>query len=230
LAKRTGVPPHVALRVVRGELELNDALKQLALQDEVTALVARHSIERALAMQVALGHANLEQVLRRRRVEAHLDEHQAQDFLNRAALAGTELVLGVYGRQLLRVRVLSQSAYEVQLMDLESKTTLAVHKTRIKFACDAQGWQKGRKAMTWDAERKAQTREPILKPQERFGCSNRRLGEVWDAKCEVVAVCVEGECFQGQVSYVARWEFGLRTKSGAEVVLFRHALADFKEL
>ena len=229
LAKRTGVPLHVAIRVVRGEIDLNDALKKLALHDEVGALVSRHSIERALAMQVALGHADLDLVLRRRRVESHLVEYQARDVFASAAASGNELVIGVHGRQLLRVVVLEHASYELGLRDVESGNLRTVHKTQIKFACDAAVWQKARKSMTWDAVRKAQHVEPVLKPQERFGCSNRRLGEAWDAKREVVVTCVEGECFSGKISYVARWEFGVGTRAGVDVVVFRHALDDFKD-
>lgn len=229
LAKRTGVPLHVAIRVVRGEIDLNEALKQMALQDQVGALVARHGIERALAMQVAMGHADLDLVLRRRRVEAHLKEHQGRDIFSTAIQQRTELIIGVHGRQLLRVLPLSQTEYELKLRDLDAKVEIELHKTRIKFACDAVGWQKARKAMVWDSARKAQTLEPVLKPQARFGCSNRRLGEAWDAKRDVVATCIEGECFAGKISYVARWEFGVATRAGVDVALFRHALDDFKE-
>lgn len=229
LAKRTGVPLHVAIRVVRGEIELNDALKQMALQDQVSALVARHGIERALAMQVALGHADLDLVLRRRRVEAHLQANQRRDVFATAIEQKSELILGIHGRQLLRVLVLSQTEYELRIRDVDANVESDIHKTRIKFACDAVGWQKARKAMVWDSVRKAQTFEPVLKPQSRYGCSNRRLGEAWDAKRDVVATCIEGECFSGKISYVARWEFGVATRAGVDVVLFRHALDDFKE-
>lgn len=229
IVKTTGVPLDIAVRVAQGRLDLNDALKQMAQRDEIEALMSRHGIERALASQIALGQADLQQVLRRRRVDAHLAEHRDHDVFDAAARSGSELTIGVHGRQLRRVKVLATRAYEIDVLDAESGASETIHKTRIKFACDSQGWQKARKSMTWDDRRKARTVEPVMRPQDRYGCGNRRLGEAWDQKSDVVAVTLEGECFAGQVSYVARWEFGLRTKAGTDVVIFRHALDDFRE-
>ena len=81
--------------------------------------------------------------------------------------------------------------------------------------------------MTWDPVRKARELTPILKPQKRFGCSNRRLGEVWDKKAEATITLVEGEVFVGTVAWVARWELGLHTKGG-DIAVLRHALDDFR--
>jgi hypothetical protein len=219
----------MALRVARGEIELNDALKLLALRDEVERLIAQHGLDRALATQIARGQATLEAALRSRRIDAHLAEHRAQDTLAAAQQGGRELILGVHGRQVLRAKILACDAYEVRVVDLDGGSEQTIHKTRLKYACDAAGWQKARKAMTWDNARKAKTVEPILRPQDRYGCSNRRLAEAWDGKQDVVAVVLEGECFTGQVSWVARWEFGLRTRAGVDVTIFRHALDDFHD-
>ncbi len=229
IVKTTGVPLDIAVRVAQGRLDLNDALKQMAQRDEIEALMSRHGIERALASQIALGQADLQQVLRRRRVDAHLAEHRDHDVFDAAARGGTELTIGVHGRLLRRVKVLATRAYEIDVLDSETGASETIHKTRIKFACDAQGWQKARKSMTWDDRRKARAVDPVMRPQDRYGCGNRRLGEAWDQKSDIVAVTLEGECFAGQVSYVARWEFGVRTKAGTDVVIFRHALDDFRE-
>ncbi len=229
IVKTTGVPLDVAMRVAQGRLDLNEAIKHMAQRDEIEGLMSRHGLERALATQIALGQADLQLVLRRRRVDAHLAEHRNRDVLDAAAGSGVELTIGVHGRQLRRVKVLATRAYEIEVLDLETGANELIHKTRIKFACDAQGWQKARKSMTWDDRRKARTAEPVMRPQDRYGCSNRRLGEACDQKADVVAVTLEGESFAGQVSYVARWEFGVRTKAGTDVVIFRHALDDFRE-
>lgn len=226
LHKTAGIPLDLAKQVAQGRLDLNDVLKQLAFRDEVTALMARHSLDRALATQVALGQADLEKVLRRKRVDAELAAHRDRDVLEAAKAAGTELVLGVHGRQLVHAKILSTSSYEVVYRDTESGAEVTLHKTRLKFAADAAVWPKARKAMTWDSVRKARAIEPILRPQDRFGCSNRRLGDVWDRKLEVTVTLLEGEVFVGHVGWVARWEFGLHTKGG-DVSIFRHAIDDF---
>lgn len=229
IVKTTGVPLDIAIRVAQGRLDLNDALKQMAQRDEIASLMARHGIERALATQIVLGQADLHLVLRRRRVDDHLAEQRDRDVFGAAAQGGVELIIGVHGRLLRRVKVNAIRAYEIDVVDVESGASETIHKTRVKFACDAQGWQKARKSMTWDDRRKARDVEPVMRPQDRYGCGNRRLGEAWDQKSDVVAVTLEGECFAGQVSYVARWEFGLRTRAGTDIVIFRHAVDDFRE-
>jgi sRNA-binding regulator protein Hfq len=226
LHKTAGIPMDLAKQVALGRLDLNEVLKQLAFRDEVAALMARHGLDRALATQVTLGQADLEKVLRRKRVDAQLAANRERDILESAKGSGHELVLGVHGRQLLHARVLATTPYEVAYHDLELGTDGTVHKTRLKFAAEAAAWPKARKAMTWDAARKARVVEPILRPQDRFGCSNRRLGEALDRKLEVTVTLLEGEIFVGHIAWVARWEFGLHTKGG-DVSIFRHAIDDF---
>jgi sRNA-binding regulator protein Hfq len=79
-----------------------------------------------------------------------------------------------------------------------------------------------------DKERNAAA-EPIWKPQDRYGCSDRRLFGVLDEGVPATATTLEGEIFQGIVEWMGRWEFGmLLKKKNARVVIFRHALADFR--
>jgi len=215
-----------AVLVAQGRVDLNDVLKKLAQRDEVTGLMARHGLDRALATQIALGQADLERVLRRKRVDAELATHRDRDVLESAKAGGTELVLGLHGRQLVHARILETTPYELRYLDVEAKAEATVHKTRLKFAADAHAWQKARKAMTWDSARKARAVEPIVRPQDRYGCSNRRLGEAWERKVEVTVTLLEGEVFVGLVGWVARWEFGLHTKGG-DIAIFRHAIDDF---
>ncbi len=226
--KNAGVPLDVARLVALGRLDLNDAIKKMAFADEVTGLMVRHGLDRALATQVALGHATLQPVLAKRRIEAHLDANRGRDVFVSALTSKAEQVLGLYGRKLVRAVVLADAAYEIEVRDAESGAVSTVHKTAIKFVADASVWQKVRKAMTWDDVRKARELQPILKPQKRFGCSNRRLGEVWDKKAEATITLVEGEVFVGTVAWVSRWELGLHTKGG-DIAVLRHALDDFRD-
>lgn len=228
IRKTTGVPLETARLVALGRLDLNDAIKRMAFADEVTSLMARHELDRALATQVALGHADLQKTLRKRRVDALIQASMNRDILESAVKSGAELVLGVHGRQLLRARVTEVTAYDVHLLDPEKNEASVVHKTRLKFACEAGAWQKARKAMVWDSARKLRTVEPITRPQDRFGCSNRRLGEALDRDVEATITLLEGEVFTGHLGWVARWEVGLRTKGG-DVAIFRHAIDDFRD-
>ena len=102
-------------------------------------------------------------------------------------------------------------------------------KVRIKFAYDPGSYKQIRKNMRWDAARKGAS-EPVLRPQDRYGCSDKRLFRYLDSSVTVAVTTLEGEVFTGKVAWMGRWEFGLKLeKSEVEVVFWRHALADIAE-
>ncbi len=225
LQRTAGLPAALARVVAAGRVDLNEVLTRLARVDEVARLMSVHKLDKALASQVAMGLVDLERVLSRRRMAAHIAEFRERDALVEAIGAG-EQVLGLHGREVFRGRVTEVRPYEVVVVDTAGGDERVIHKTAVKFLATAEAWQKARKAMTWDAERKRAEVQPILRPQDRFGCSNTRLGEAWVGAVPVRLTLLEGEVFVGKVSWVARWDFGLATR-GATVVILRHALANF---
>lgn len=86
-----------------------------------------------------------------------------------------------------------------------------------------------KKALSYDKARRDRSIEPVVRPQDRYACSDRRLGVACDRKTHVSAVTLEGEVFSGEIVWVARYEFAIRTRQGAEIVIFRHALDDLRE-
>jgi sRNA-binding regulator protein Hfq len=117
--------------------------------------------------------------------------------------------------------------YEVDLLDLDAGAPLRAHKLQLKYAGAPDALRRVRRAMAWDASRKGRVAEIAARPQERYGCSDRRLGELVDARTPVRVTLVEGEVLQGEIVRVCRYEFVLATKQG-EVTIFRHALADLR--
>jgi hypothetical protein len=218
-----------ARQVAAGRADLNELLKRMAFQDEVQGLMQRHALNRALATQVALGQADLTQILTRRRVEAHLVGNRARSLLDEALASGRELTFGLHGHRQVRARVVALDRYEIELRESESGAVSKMHKLQIKYAFDPEDFKKVRKGMDYDKARREATVDPVVRPQDRYACSDRRLGIALDRHATVTAVTLEGERFTGEVAWVARFEFGLRTRAGGEVVLFRHALADLRE-
>lgn len=224
IAKSSGLPLPMARQVAVGSLDLNEAIKRLAFQDEVNGLIQRHGFNRALATQIALGQVSKEAMLARRRVDEHLAAYRDHTFFEDALKGGLEITLGVMGRKILRARIRAVEKYEVVVMDLDASAESTFHKLQIKYAYNPTDAKKVRKAMVWDKLRKERVVEPQARPQDRYACSDRRLGLAMDAKTEVEATLIEGEVFSGQIGWVARYEFGLRTRQGGEVVICRHAL------
>lgn len=222
LVRDAGIPKAWALQVARGQVTLNDVLQRLARADRVEQLVARHGLDRALATQVASGTLDLEVVLRRLRMEAHMAEHREHDSLALAVADGAPRALHLHGLRRIEGRLRAMDAYEVEVESAEGVQRL--HKLQLKLlhAPDARvkvGAATGRAAA-----------EPIKRPQDRYPCSDKRLFAALDAGHEVRIQTIEGDVLTGLLARVSRWEVAVRLKAGAEVVVFRHAIADLKEV
>ncbi len=229
IARTTGLSPGMARQVATGKVDLNEVLKRMAVADEVNRIMVRHELNRALATQIVLGHANLDEVLCRRRIDAHLLTFRDRSVIDAALLSQKPISLGLHGHRTVRGLIVAVDRYEITFADAESGATSVIHKLQVKYAFDPEDYKKVKKAMDYDKGRRDKAVEPIVRPQDRYGCSDRRLGAAWDKKAQVTAVTVEGEKFVGDVAWVARYEFGLRPRAGGEVVIFRHALDDFED-
>jgi sRNA-binding regulator protein Hfq len=233
LAREAGLPPNLAHQVAMGNLQLPEVLERLAQRDRIEALITRHELPRSLATQIVLGQADLEQVLLKRRQDAHLAEHRERSMLLDAQASGALVSLGAHGQRQLHGRVLDVGRYELRLQPVDPKTGAAgapeeVHKLQLKWGGLAEAAKICRNQLRWDKERKAAA-EPLWRPQDRYGCADRRLYGLLDEGALVQATLLEGEVLRGSVTWVGRWEFGMDLKKkGATCVVFRHALADLR--
>ena len=227
LERTAGIPRSLAQQVVSGQLSLNGAIEKLALRDRVEALMRKHDMSRALATQIAIGHADLEVVLRRARMRAHKEAHYAESILDAAAADGRELGLGLHGRRTVRGAIASIDRYELDLRTEAGEERL--HKLAIKFAFDPAQAKRVRRATRYDKARRAAPSEPIVRPQDRYTCSDRRLFGYIDAGVQVKVVTLEGELFRGRITTLRRYEFVLELKGGVALTVFRHALAELAE-
>lgn len=226
---RKGLPQPLAQAVANGQMSANDAVVRLQRDDEADRIARQHDLPRALAMQIAMGHADLAATLRNRRIDAFLAVNGARSLFDAASPDSTVWwSLGVLGQATRPVRLLANARYEVLVQD-ESGAEARVHKTTIKYAFLTDDFKRVRKHLEYDKALRAAAVEPQLRPQDRYACSDRRIGGWWDARVPVRLTTVEGEVFTGDIAWFSRYEIGLTTRSGAEVVLLRHGLADAHE-
>lgn len=217
------MPPAVATAVAQGKLPLNEALEQLAQSVEIERLIKTYELSRALATQVVLGHADLESFLIRRRFEEHRKKHAQRSILDEAAAHGRVMAFLLFGGERVEARVGVVSPYEVELLE-EGKPPRTVHKLELKLAYEAEAWKKVKKSVTKDRALAEAGRRPARLPQERFGCSDRRLFDWMIEGKEVEVTTLEGDVVHGEIQWVGRYEFGLSVKGEAGVVVFRHAI------
>lgn len=201
---------------------------QLAREAEVERLIAKHGLSRALAMQVARGEVRIEDVLRKARQQEYMATHRDRSLLNEVAATRASVAVAVHGARVLRGKVDAVETYDV-LFTPEGEAQTRIPKVQIKFAYDPAQYKQFRKNLRYDAAHKG-ARDPILRPQDRYGCSDRRLFRYLDSGVTVAATTLEGEILSGKVAWMSRWEFCLKLdKTDAWVVVWRHALADITE-
>ena len=215
-----------ALAVVLGRRELNYYLERLAAKAKKRTLERQYGLAPSVAMQVALGQADLEQVLLRNRRAAHLAEHRELSVF----MAGErQLVFGVHGSGWHKGRVRQMSAYEVEI-ELVGGDRLTVQKRDVKLVLDAADERQFRRLVKRNSELSAAPRPPVLRPQDRLKISDRRWFDWLDRTVSVRATTLEGDVLEGRVEAIARYEIGLVMKRDVRVTLLRHALAAVEPL
>jgi sRNA-binding regulator protein Hfq len=228
VAREAGIPPLWAMKVAQGQLSLNDVLQKLALKDRVEALMSRHSLAKSLATQVAMNQTSLEEVLRSRRLDEHLQRYKEHSSLVNAQQDGKPVALFLHGRKVVQGTIRSVDAYEFELVDRNGEVS-RIHKLQVKLACAGAELMKIRSAIKKDAKLDRAC-EPIVKPQDRRSCSDKRLFGYLDGNQRVVATTLEGEVVKGTIEWMGRWEFGMKVdKSAHRIVIFRHALHEIEE-
>ena len=227
IAKETGIPVHLAHQVALGNLSLNEVLSRMATRNKVEGLMKRYAIPKSLATQIALGQADLAFVLQKRRRAEHVAANRSRSVLLEAVASGEPLTIGLHGKATFRGTIVSVDQYEFTGVNLDGETQ-TIHKLKAKYACQDAINRAVRNQMRRDKTRKDPV-EPIWKPQDRYGCSDRRLFGILDEAVLATATTLEGEVFTGRIGWMGRWEFGMTLKKkNAEVVIFRHALADLR--
>lgn len=220
---RSGMPFQMAMAVAQGRLELNDALERLARRAEVERLMRKHDLNRALATQIAMGHADLEAFLAKRRMESHRQENRDRSVLDEAAADGLARTFGLHGQRVVTGVVTTLDAYQASLKEGEGEPEL-VHKLQFKYAYMPDDWKKVKKAIRKDKALAKEPREPITRPQDRYTISDKRLFRYMDQGTVVDVTLLEGEAIRGAVKWFGRYEFGLEVKGGYGLTVFRHAL------
>ncbi len=229
LVRSAGLPPNLAFQVALGNLSLNEVLQRMVTREKVATLMERHGLPKSLATQIALGQADLDTVLRKQRLAAHLDANRERSLLGGSVADGGLIQLSLLGNRSAYGRVLEVGRYEFHFQIVDPKTGATtgderIHKLQCKLGCLASDAKHVRNQIKRD-KAYADPCEPIWKPQERYGCSDRRLFGHIDNEDQVECRVQEGQTLRGVIRWMGRWEFGLEMKKKqVEVVVFRHAL------
>ena len=156
--QRQGLTPALAQGVANHQLSLNDAVVRMQRDDEAARIAQRHGIDHPLAVQIAMGHADLEVTLTSRRVAAHLEVNGERSIFDSRDVAWS---VGLYGHATRPLLFLQNDRYEVSVRDADVPTAPVeiVHKTHVKYAYLAADYKLVRKHLEYDKELRAQADE-----------------------------------------------------------------------
>lgn len=213
-----GMPYQMAMAVAHGRMDLNDALERMARRDRVKILMDRHGLSRALATQVVIGHADLDQVLSRRRLAEHREAFRDRTCLEPDA----EITLALMDGTAAKGRIVSVDPYTFQFEEKDDAREL--HKLEVKYAYAPGDWKKVKKGVRLEGKKPDGPIRPAERPQDRYSCSDRRLFGYLDSEQEVIATLLGSDLLRGRVTWFSRYEFGLTLRSQVPVTVFRHAL------
>lgn len=216
----SGMPYQMAMAVAHGRMELNEALERMARKDKVNALMERHQLSRALATQIALGHADLDVVLARRR----LDEHRTTNRDRTCLVPGARLTLVLHDGRTLKGAVGEVTAYQFGFAADTGEEI--VHKLLVMYAYAPDDWKAVKKGVKADKKLAPGDAAPAARPQDRYSCSDKRLFGYLDKGTEVMVTLLDGETMRGTITWFGRYEFGLKLRTEADVTVFRHSLKD----
>ncbi len=176
------------MSVAQGYMDFNEALERMARREKVQRVEAQHGLDRAVATQVVLGQVRLESVLYRNRFDAHRDANRDRTCL----IPGSRLTFGVHGQQTVTGTLVEVGPYEVLVQRDGAAAAEPIHKLQIKYAYAHDGWKTVKKSMRKDKTLSAAPLPPVVRPQDRYGCSDRRLFRCQDGGLEVDATLLEG--------------------------------------
>lgn len=220
-----GLPEQTARAVVAGQRDLNDVLQALAREHRAVVLSERHRIDRSLALQVVDGHADLEQLLSKRRRKAYMAASGQRSIFTDRLASDRPLVLGLLGHAVREGRVLEVAPYEIRFAPADAGPEETLHKLQVKYAHDPADARGVRKALGRDAALAAVEARPLVRMQDRVPLPDRLLFPWFEKQTRLVVTLVEGEQWTGTIAWMSRYEFGFSLKTGIEVDILRHAVA-----
>ena len=221
---KDGMPFQMAMAVASGRMDFSDALERMARKERAARIEKEHDLSCALATQIAMGHADLESVLRRRRMMQHRENFRDRTILE----VGTHVSLDLCDGRTVKGEVSADLAFEVEILPEKNEETVTLRKLELMYGHDPSDWKLVKKSRKLDKALAKLALVPAKRPQDRYGCSDKRLFRYIDTEREVVVTLLHGAIFRGIVRWFSRYEFGLEVRGGAVVVVFRHALKSIK--
>ncbi len=139
----------------------------------------------------------------------------------------TPMVFGLYDHTQLPVTVSEFTQYTF-IVEKSDKEKQEFPKTDVKYCYKAEDSEKIQPLMSYNEEIKAQKLMPIIPRKERYDINTREISQARKDRYPIEVMMREGEIFRGLVDWVSKHEIKMILPNGSKIVVFRHAICNFK--
>ena len=138
----------------------------------------------------------------------------------------TPMFFGLYNHILLPATIIEFTKYDFVLQGEGERQELP--KTDVKYCYKAEDATDIQSIIRYNKEIKEQNLKPIIQRKKRYNINTRAIIQARRAWHTIEVTMLEGEVFRGLVDWVSRYEIKMILENQSKIVVFRHAICDFK--
>jgi hypothetical protein len=226
LAADKGIPQVHALRVIRGEVSLNDVLKALMRKERATRLVERDGLDPGLAGQVASGHLSRERAILVQRIRQHRPHRIDRDALKLAEVGKQPVAFQTFGNPWVEGLITEARTYEfdVRVTGAGEGAAAIVQKHDVKLVAQPEQVAGIESGSGVDPGVSAEHLAGTADRTARVRPEDEALIELVESAGLIHVVLRDGQLLVGRLRSFGRWDFDLELQNGAVVTVLFHAV------
>ena len=147
----------------------------------------------------------------------------------------TPMFFGLYNHILLPATVAGFTKYDFVLQVAPNPDPIGgeterqeLPKTDVKYCYKAEDATDIQSIIRYNEQIKEQNLKPVIQRKKRYSINTRSIVQARRAWHTIEVTMLEGEVFRGLVDWVSRYEIKMILENESKIVVFRHAICDFK--
>ena len=147
----------------------------------------------------------------------------------------TPMFFGLYDHALVPATITEFTKYDFVLQVALNPDSIGAEeesrelpKTDVKYCYKAEDGMGIQSIISYNEEIKKQNLMPIVQPRKRYSINTSVIIQARRARKMIEVTMLEGEVFRGLVDWVSRYEIKMILENQSKIVVFRHAICNFK--
>lgn len=147
----------------------------------------------------------------------------------------TPMFFGLYDHALVPATITALTKYDFVLQVALNSDSIGTEgesrelpKTDVKYCYKAEDATGIQSIISYNEEIQKQNLKPIVQPSKRYSINTSVIIQARRARRTIEVTMLEGEVFRGLVDWVSRYEIKMILDNQSKIVVFRHAICDFK--